>query len=109
MKTSNTMQHYTPGNENYAGTLSALTKYGTLNISASRIAKPKHPNKRDPRLTDGIAHPCVCTRADGSQYIIVRKPNRTTARKPRNTIVEVKQPEAATIKTDPRFVHNFND
>jgi hypothetical protein len=86
----------------YYGTLSPLTKYGTLNVSTARIPRKRRSkgNKRDPR-TSGPHSECVSYKLD-EQGNKVEGRIFTPARKPRNARKQSKatQRSAAQLRYD---------
>lgn len=58
---------------------------GTMRVStATRVG-----GTRRPRLSDGKSHPCLITRADGSQTVIVKSRNSRDRRKKTTTYVDI--------------------
>lgn len=74
---------------------------GTYEVSSALTVG----GRRQPRLSDGLSHPCLCTRADGTQYVIAKKPNRTTKRRARQTIVNIKKNDWDLMQ---KLDHDFN-
>lgn len=60
--------------------------------------------KRTPRVS-GKSTECLCTRADGSQYVLTK--SRTTAKKLKSVGIDVKIPETAQANVQSRFKHDF--
>lgn len=83
----------------YAGGLSTLTRYGTMNVSTSRIPRKKRSrgNIAQPRTRTVALTDCVCYDADGNVTRIIPRNARTAGPRTR-------KPNRATIAAAPHRI-----